>query len=175
MKYEKVIAFIVMTAIIIMSTIISINVFLNDKKNIGTSFIAEESASSGAVGKFLNLDEKRLSGEETLSDSGDVINQLESIMTYEDQMAFEVVKVRRGQKVLCSYGCSEFILSEGSATAVFDDKKGFIDVTSGISLENKAQLLQDHLYILIIESNSGAVVTSDEATFLIRGGYTIKE
>ena len=175
MKYEKVIAFIVMTGIIVVATIVSINIFLNDNKSIGASFLAESETGGDNVRGFLSIDENVLLGNESKSDSQGVINQLQSIMTFEDEMAFEVVKAKRGETVLCSYGCSEFILSEGSAKASFEEDKGFIDVTNGGSLENQGEILQNHLYVLLEETNSGAVVTSDEATFLIRGGYTIKK
>ena len=86
---------------------------------------------------------------------------------------FEPVSLQKGQ-ILLGKGGSEIILRSGSALSYTESTDGIIDVTSGQEYYNGQSLTANHLLIVSRDDGRGASVTSDEAWFIVKGGYTIK-
>ena len=71
-------------------------------------------------------------------------------------------------------GGSEIILRSGSALSYTESTDGIIDVTLGQEYYNGQSLTANHLLIVSRDDGRGAAVTSEEAWFIVKGGYTIK-
>ena len=169
---NKMVAFIIMLIVLFIGTGLSLGLYVNEKTE---AMYSEIISLDETVKRFLNVNEKLLlEGEEDLVVEG-VLTELESIMTYDDELAFKEVVADKGQVVLCSYGCSEIILVSGEAEVYCEGDIGFIDITNGNELLDGDKIDENHLFVMPVPDVNGATVTSDEATFLIRGGYAIKE
>jgi len=161
-----------MIIVLFLGTGASLSIYVNEKTE---SLYAEIIELDETIKRFLNVDEEMLSsGEEDLEVEG-VLSELESIMTYDDELAFKEVTAEKGQIVLCSFGCSEIILVSGEADVYCEGETGFVDLTDGEELLDGIEIEENHLFVMPVQEKNGAIVTSDEATFLIRGGYAIKE
>ena len=172
MNFSKFMSFCIMISILIIATIVSLGIYANENNEI--TYI-ETIAMDEKVKRFLNIDQELImSGEEILVNDS-VLTEIESIMTYDDQLAFKTVEAEKGQVVLCSYGCSEIILVSGKAKVYCEGDIGFIDITNGNELLDGDKIDENHLFVMPVPDYNGATVISDEATFLIRGGYAIKE
>ncbi len=91
----------------------------------------------------------------------------------ESDGGFEPVSLQEGQ-ILLGKGGSEIILRSGTALSYTESADGIIDVTSGQEYYNGQSLTANHLLIVSRDDGRGAAVTSEEAWFIVKGGYTIK-
>lgn len=87
--------------------------------------------------------------------------------------AFVPVKATLGEKVIGGEG-AEIILRSGTAISYTASQDGIIDVTTGQEYYNDSNLEQNHLLIVPRDDGRGALVTSEEAWFIVKGGYTIE-
>ena len=87
--------------------------------------------------------------------------------------AFVPVKVVLGEKVIGGEG-AEIILRSGNAVSYTSGEDGIIDVTSGQEFYNNSNLEKNHLLIVPRDDGRGALITSEEAWFIIKGDYTIE-
>lgn len=87
--------------------------------------------------------------------------------------AFVPVKVAKGQILIGGEG-AEIILRSGSAVSFCSEQDGIIDVTSGTEYFNGTPLAANHMVIIPRADGRGATVTSNEAWFIVKGGYEIK-
>ncbi len=94
--------------------------------------------------------------------------------TSEASGVYEVVHVTIGQQILPTEPC-EIILRSGSAVAVtVDAGQGLSDVTGAKELLSGEALTKNHYVIVPRGDGRGVLVTSNEAYFMVRGGYTIE-
>jgi len=84
---------------------------------------------------------------------------------------FTVVTLSYGQILTGDIGC-EVMLRVGKAVCVSPSNPGLIDETSGNSIGNGAELVQNHLYMMTIEGR-GVQAVADTVKVLVRGSYTI--
>ena len=172
MNFNKFMSFCIMVSVLIIATIVSLSIYANENDEI---IYTETIEIDEKVKRFLNTDQELImSGEEDLVVES-VLAELESIMTYDDELAFQEVVAEKNQIVLCSFGCSEIILISGNAEVYCEGDTGFIDITNGKEHLDGVNIEKNHLFVMPVPEKNGALVTSDEATFLIRGGYAIKE
>ena len=87
--------------------------------------------------------------------------------------AFQPVQVFSGQVLKGGEG-AEIILRSGSAVSYCEGENGVIDVTSGTEYFNGSEISPNHLIIVSRDDGRGAKVTSSEAWFIVKGGYTIE-
>ncbi len=80
------------------------------------------------------------------------------------------VNAAKGQTLIGHEG-TEIILRSGKATALCPESNGVVNVTAGSDLANGAEIKQNHLLIIPRYDGRGVYVASDEAWFLIKGGY----
>ena len=173
MDNEKMRAFSIMVTTIVIATIASVNVFSSEADE-NTSNVLDKSHNTSVLEKIIDTDESMLMGKDSKKETyADVMDELDSMMTYEDELAFSSVSLKRGQTLMCSYGTSEIILVFGDAKVYCSGSEGFINISNGVEYCNGMGLSKRQLFIMPSPNNSGAVVISDEAKFLIRGGYEI--
>ena len=173
MDNEKMRAFSIMVTTIVIATIASVNVFSSEADE-NTSNVLDKSHNTSVLEKIIDTDESMLMGKDSKKETyADVMDELDSMMTYEDELAFSSVSLKRGQTLMCSYGTSEIILVFGDARVYCSGNEGFINISNGVEYCNGMGLSKRQLFIMPSPKNSGAVVISDEAKFLIRGGYEI--
>lgn len=93
-------------------------------------------------------------------------------------VAFQVIELKKGE-TLMSAGSCEIILRSGIAEAIITNETnitnniGLSDLTAGKEITN-GQQLKTNDYILIPRADGrGALVTSDNAYFMVRGEYEI--
>ncbi|HHX60402.1 MAG TPA: hypothetical protein GX707_06655 [Epulopiscium sp.] len=84
---------------------------------------------------------------------------------------YEVVDVSPGQRLIGKQG-SEIILRSGEGTAIISDNGGLQDMTEGIDITS-GFVPKYHLMIIPREDGRGVLVTK-QATFMVRGGYTVE-
>lgn len=172
MTNNKMRAFAVMIATIAVATVASVNIFSEEKR---FSAFAQSIDENRPMSELLELDEAKLMGKDETLSAVNVIDELENMMTYDDELAFKTVTAQKGQIVMCSYGCSEIMLISGTAKVYSIGDYGFINITNGLEYGDEMEINRRQLFIMPEPDKSGAVVTSDEAAFLIRGGYEIKK
>ena len=85
--------------------------------------------------------------------------------------AFSVVTLSNGQVLTGDIGC-EVMLRVGTAVCVSPSSPGLIDETAAGTLNNGGALVQNHLYMMTIESR-GVKATAGTVKLLVRGTYTI--
>lgn len=87
---------------------------------------------------------------------------------------YEVVHATVGQIILPTEPC-EIILRSGSAVAVsVDAGQGLSDTTAEKELLSGDALTKNHYVIVPRGDGRGVLVTSGDAYFMVRGGYTIE-
>ena len=74
--------------------------------------------------------------------------------------------------VLVGHEGSELILRAGTAIGYVQDQNGMVNATTGQEILDGAAIYINNL-ILIPREGRGVTVTSDEAWFMIRGGYNL--
>lgn len=84
---------------------------------------------------------------------------------------YEVVDVNPGDKLVGKQG-TEIILRAGQGTAVISELGGLQDMTDGVDITG-GFVPKYHLIIIPRDDGRGIFVTK-EATFMVRGGYTIE-
>lgn len=93
--------------------------------------------------------------------------------------SYEVIVLKKGQS-LSALGACEIILRSGSAKAFVELKSnkdanvGLSDCTNGSEITDGKSIPQRHLIIIPRGDGRGAVVTSGEAYFMVRGEYEVK-
>lgn len=110
--------------------------------------------------------------ESAVADVQDKLNSSDDTPVYN----FEIVYLTEGQILMASDNC-EIILRSGAASAISPfEEQGLADYTAGAELLNGAPIAVNHLN-LIPRGNDGRglTVTSEDAYFMVRGGYTIVE
>lgn len=88
-------------------------------------------------------------------------------------LSFEPVQATQGQIVVGKEG-AEIILRSGTAISYCTGTDGIIDTSTGSEYFNGTELVKNHLIIVPRADGRGAVVTSEDAWFLVKGGYEIK-
>ena len=86
--------------------------------------------------------------------------------------AFVPVRAERGQIILGGEG-AEIILRSGRASGYCPGENGLVNATTGIEIFNGFELPVNHLILVPRDDGRGASVVSDEAWFIIKGGYQI--
>lgn len=84
---------------------------------------------------------------------------------------FIVVTLQNGQTLQGTIGC-EVMLRIGSAVCTATSSPGLVDETSAETIDNGANLVQNHLYLMTIE-NRGVKAVTATVKLLVRGSYTI--
>ena len=85
---------------------------------------------------------------------------------------YEVVQLKKGQKLLATSAC-ELIVRSGSAIIVSITTNGVNDLTNGSELMNAADAPLYHSLIVPRGDGRGIQVTSAESYIMVRGGYQI--
>ena len=68
--------------------------------------------------------------------------------------------------------CCEVLLRVGTAAVRADSSPALIDLTTGGTIETRASLTRNHLYLATIADRS-VTATAGTVKILVRGGYTI--
>lgn len=107
--------------------------------------------------------------------TGQVMERVDQLIAQRDgqpdgsSQAYSVVKLSAGQTLRGKAGC-EVLLRSGKASCSASNSPGLVDTTSGASVSGGAQLQMNHLYLM---TDDRIVTASDNATLLVRGGYTV--
>lgn len=88
------------------------------------------------------------------------------------QGAFNVVDVKKGQKIKCGDGC-EMILRMGSGKIIASYYGGISDVTAGYDLGQGLDMPANHLLIAPLGDGRGVEMTTD-GKVMIKGTYTLE-
>ncbi len=141
------------------------------------SFMYTVSASSDSAGSSGDPLVTKSYVDTAMANVLDIVNSSQNSgnlsLESEASDSFEPVSLSKGQ-ILLGKGGSEIILRSGSALSYTESSDGIIDVTSGQEYYNGQSLTANHLLIVSRDDGRGAAVTSDEAWFIVKGGYTIK-
>ena len=86
--------------------------------------------------------------------------------------AFVPVRAERGQIVLGGEG-AEIILRSGRASGWCSGENGLVNATSGIEIYHGFDIPVNHLILVPRDDGRGAVINSDEAWFIIKGGFQV--
>ena len=114
--------------------------------------------------------------DETVSNLLEILNTgsgSASPSTQPQNMGYVPVKAVKGQIVVGGEG-AEIILRSGNAESYCEGADGIVDVTTGKEYFNGTALTNNHLIIIPRADGRGAKITSDEAWFIVKGGYTLK-
>ena len=84
---------------------------------------------------------------------------------------FAVLTLSSGQSVTGEVGC-QIMPRLGTVQASGASAPALLDTTAGASVSSGTALTSNHLYMVSIAGN-GFAVTSESATLLISGGYTV--
>ena len=84
--------------------------------------------------------------------------------------AYQVVTLSAGQKVTGSIG-TEFLLRGGTGTCIADSSPGMINMTTGGTLANGGNLVENNLYLSTVDGRGVQAVT--DIVLLVRGSYSI--
>lgn len=82
------------------------------------------------------------------------------------------VNVKVGQTIYGGEG-TELVLRAGKGQAVINGVDGLVDITTGGELKNGGTAVKNHLLVVPRDDGRGIKVT-EEAWFLVKGGYEIK-
>jgi len=148
-----------------------------DQQIAQLSALISGSGSSGSGSG--TVDSKAIAQLQT--DVGDltsfIIGALQEIETLKNRVnalesGYQVVEAKAGQKVILAGG-SEALLRSGAATAIKGTYGVLADATSGVDLNDGANVPVQHLLISSRSDGRGLNIKSN-AFLLIRGAYTIK-
>lgn len=92
--------------------------------------------------------------------------------TVKTEMAFKVVSLEKGQKIVADAGC-EMILRQGKATIFSTEKGGISDVTIGGDHPNGSDMPSNHLLIVPVGDGRGITAETD-VLVMVSGRYAIK-
>ncbi len=95
--------------------------------------------------------------------------KLESKLQGSGSASYSVVSLAKGQTLTGQAGC-EVLLRDGTAVCI-SAASGFLDTTTGGTLEGGQALSRNHLYLLSADT-SGVKATSG-VKLMVRGGYRI--
>ncbi len=99
-----------------------------------------------------------------------IIADVKSELSKTSVEGYVPVNATKGQTLIGHEG-TEIILRSGKATALAPESNGIVNVTSGSDLINGAEVKANNLMIIPRYDGRGVYVTSDDAWFLIKGGY----
>lgn len=92
--------------------------------------------------------------------------------TVKTEMAFKVVSLEKGQKIVADAGC-EMILRQGKAKIFSTEKGGISDVTIGGDHPNGSDMPSNHLLIVPVGDGRGITAETD-VLVMVSGRYAIK-
>ena len=100
---------------------------------------------------------------------------LESIKNSPDSAAFQVLELKKGQRLRAQSNTLEIILRPGGAAFVTSPHgdQGIADLTWGTELLNGDRLPVNHSLLIPRADGRGISVSSDTAYVIIRGSYEI--
>lgn len=84
----------------------------------------------------------------------------------------EVVEVKEGQSIIGKAG-TEIILRGGKAQVIAGELGGLCDMTAGVDLKMWKDVSANHL-LLVPRDDGRGVYAIEDATFIVRGKYTLK-
>ncbi len=99
-----------------------------------------------------------------------IISEVKSELSKTSVEAYVPVNATKGQTIIGHEG-TEIILRSGKATALCPESNGVVNVSSGSDLLNGAEVKANNLLIVPRYDGRGVYVTSNDAWFLIKGGY----
>lgn len=150
------------------------------KPALTTSISADlrEQLTSSLTGTISDRVRSQLSSEFTKTIRDEIKKQIQNVeieIPEPEGETYEPVTFQKGDRVIM-LGVCEIMLKEGDAVAICtNSESGLYDLTSGAILHNGYIICRIH-HILIENGDSrGFEVTSDTATFLIKGGEYILE
>lgn len=94
------------------------------------------------------------------------------INTNSSAAKFEVVSLKKGEKMICDAGC-ELILRQGSATIIATEKGGIANVTFGEDLADGTNMPANNHLIVPVGDGRGIKANSD-VLVMVKGGFEIK-
>ena len=154
---KRVAAFAAVAMLTVSGTLYTTGAALAAEPGTSDDPLVTKSYVDGVVSNLLEILSKNSTGTVVASTSSD---------------SFEPVKVMAGEILLGGAG-TEIILRSGTAKSYTSSENGIIDVTSGKEFFNGVSLESNHLLIVARADGRGAVVTSEEAWFMVKGAYSI--
>lgn len=176
---KKLAVFGTVTALIVAGTIYSVGAASNVDPGSSADPIVTKSYVDESIANLLGILNTSVSSTGTAVSEQRIVDnvmaQIEDLSTANTSSAlsFEPVQATQGQIVVGKEG-AEIILRSGSAISYCSGADGIIDTSSGAEYFNGTELEKNHLIIVPRADGRGAVVTSQEAWFLVKGGYEIK-
>jgi len=116
-----------------------------------------------------------MGGAQPAADNIDADTLRESILSElrtESVAAFTPVRAELGQVLLGGEG-AEIILRSGRAAGFVTGENGLVNATEGSEVMNGYDVPVNHLLLVPRDDGRGLVVMSDEAWFIVKGGYQI--
>ena len=106
------------------------------------------------------------------ADLGGIKNELLNELSGVLSPAFRPVRAEKGQYVLGGEG-AEIILRSGRAIGWCAGVNGLVNATTGGEVFSNNEIPINNLLLVPRDDGRGVLVTSDEAWFIIKGGYQI--
>ena len=103
-------------------------------------------------------------------DAAALKREILSELAVDNGAAFTPVRAVKGQLILGGEG-AEIILRSGRASGFCPGENGLVNATTGIEIFNGFEIPINHLILVPRDDGRGVAVTSDEAWFIIKGGY----
>ena len=90
-------------------------------------------------------------------------------------VSYEIVELKRNQRILAKSGALEVIVRPGSrARVTAPNGTGIADVTAGQELVSGNIVSENHLLVIPRADKRGLVILSDTAFLFVRGDYEIE-
>lgn len=176
---KKIAVFGTVTALIVAGTIYSVGAASNVDPGSSADPIVTKSYVDESIANLLGILNTSPSSTGTAISEQRIVDnvmaKLEDLGTVSagGGLTFEPVQATQGQIVVGKEG-AEIILRSGTAISYCTGVDGIIDTSTGTEYFNGTELEKNHLIIVPRADGRGAVVTSKEAWFIIKGGYEIK-
>jgi F0F1-type ATP synthase membrane subunit c/vacuolar-type H+-ATPase subunit K len=103
----------------------------------------------------------------------EAVARLEPLLSARAGLSYAPVRATLGQTIIGGEG-AEIILRSGTADAVSASPDGLADVTGGFDIGAGSTISLNHLLIVPRGDGRGALITSQEAWFLIKGRYMVR-
>ncbi|MGE4215313.1 MAG: hypothetical protein AB7E42_11140 [Anaerotignaceae bacterium] len=176
---KKIAVFGTVTALIVAGTIYSVGAASSVDPGSSADPIVTKSYVDESIANLLGILNTSVSSTGTAINEQRIVDnvmaQIEDLGTADTSgaLTFEPVQATQGQIVVGKEG-AEIILRSGTAISYCTGVDGIIDTSTGAEYFNGTELEKNHLIIIPRADGRGAVVTSQEAWFIIKGGYEIK-
>ena len=176
---KKVAVFATVTTLIVGGTIYSVGAASNVDPGSSADPIVTKSYVVESIANLLGILNTSVTSTGTSINEQKIVDnvmaQIKDLGTADESggLSFEPVQATQGQIVVGKEG-TEIILRSGSAISYCTGADGIIDTSTGAEYFNGTELAKNHLIIVPRADGRGAVVTSKEAWFIIKGGYEIK-